>query len=175
MAKERLTRRVRAALAEVEEQRDDAVAYLSVIKVLLDVLARCDDMRRVGQDIAEALVAQLALETCAVAVLRDRGVGDDGAPDARELGLAGFATQAQRLGGPRGGLGEAGWLALARLVRAGTTASCFRRLGDGSFESVAPGDLTGEGFLVLPFAIGGEPGGALVLHSIVTPAQTFAR
>ncbi|HYR96843.1 MAG TPA: HAMP domain-containing sensor histidine kinase [Candidatus Binatus sp.] len=168
MARERSNELVREALAEVEEQRDDAVVYLSAIKVLLDILASGHATRQCGQEVAEALVQQLALETCAVVLTEDEG-------DVSSLG--GFASQAQRLGGPRGGIGEAGWLALARLVRRGPSPSpsCFRRMSDGGFEAVAPGDLAGEGFLVLPFAVGGEAGGALVLHSLVAPAQTFAR
>lgn len=157
---------IRAALAEVEAQRDDAVVYLSAIKLLLDVLARGQPTRQCGQEMAECLVHQLGLETCAVALSDPR--------DA-ELVLTGFATQAQRLGGPRSGVAEAGWLTLARLVKPGVTPTCFRRLADGSFEAVRPGELDGEGFCVLPFAIGGEAGGALVLHSLASPAQTFAR
>jgi signal transduction histidine kinase len=166
--RERSSQQVREALAEVEEQRDDAVVYLSAIKVLLEVLARGHATRQCGQEVAEALVQQLALETCALVLTEDRDRGDDAV-------LAGFATQAQRLGGPRGGIGEAGWLALARLVKPGPSPSCFRRMPDDSFEAVAPGDLAGEGFLVLPFQIGGEAGGALVLHSLVAPAQAFGR
>jgi signal transduction histidine kinase len=166
MARERLSPQIRRALAEVESQRDDAVVYLSAIKLLLDILARGHPTRQCGQEIAEALVQQLGLETCAVALCDD--------PEG-ELVLGGFATQAQRLGGPRGGLDEAGWLVLARLVKPGVNPTCFRRLPDSSFEAVAPGELAGEGFLVLPFAIGGEAGGALVLHSLVAPGQVFAR
>jgi len=166
MSRERWNEHIREALAEVEEQRDDAVVYLSAIKVLLDLLARGHTVRQCGQEIAEALVQQLALETCAV------GLCDE--PDG-DLTLVGFATQAQRLGGPRGGLGESGWLALARLVKPGVSPTCFRRRPDGSFDAVAPGELAGEGFLVLPFAVSGEAAGALVLHSLVSPAQVFTR
>ena len=166
MAREPANERLRDALAEVEEQRDDAVVYLSAIKILLDVLARGHSTKQCGQEVAEALVHQLGIETCAVVLTEDPG---------EDSILAGFATQAQRLGGPRGSIGEAGWLALARLVKQGPTPVCFRRMADGGFHAVAPGDLAGEGFLVLPFAVAGEAGGVLVLHSLVTPAQTFAR
>src|SRR5437764_588308 len=166
MSRERWNEHIREALAEVEEQRDDAVVYLSAIKVLLDLLARGHAVRQCGQEIAEALVQQLGLETCAV------GLSDEADSD---LTLVGFATQAQRLGGPRGGLGESGWLALARLVKPGVSPTCFRRRADGSFDAVALGELAGEGFLVLPFAVSGEAGGALVLHSLVSPAQVFTR
>ncbi len=166
MTRERFNEHIREALAEVEEQRDDAVVYLSAIKLLLDVLARGQPTRQCGQEIAEALIRQLSLETCAVVLDHDPGEGTI---------LAGFATQAHRHGGRRGDLGEAGWLALTRLVKPGLTPTCFRRMPDDSFQAVAAGDLVGEGFLVLPFAIGGEAGGALVLHSLVAPAQVFAR
>jgi signal transduction histidine kinase len=159
------THRLREALAAVEEQRDDALVYLSAIKLLLEVVARGHATPQCAQEIAETLVQQLALETCAVALY----------DPASTLGLAGFATQSQRLGGTRNALEEAAWVTLARLVNPGVTPSCFRRLGDGSFKAVAVGELDGEGFLVLPFAVGGEAGGALVLHSLVAPAQTFAR
>ncbi|TMB23015.1 MAG: HAMP domain-containing histidine kinase [Deltaproteobacteria bacterium] len=166
MARERWNDHIREALAQVEEQRDDAVAYLSTIKVLLDLLARGPAVRQCGQEIAEALVQQLALETCAVALCEEpRG----------DLTLTGFATQAQRLGGPCGGLGESGWLALARLLKPGMSPTCFRRRTDGGFDAVSPGELAGEGFFVLPFAVSGEPGGALLLHSLASPAQAFTR
>ncbi|HZP40769.1 MAG TPA: HAMP domain-containing sensor histidine kinase [Candidatus Binatia bacterium] len=162
----RRSERFRDALAQVEEQRDDAVVYLSAIKSVLDVLARGHGTRQCGQAVAETLVRQLAVETCAIAI-RDR--------TTRRLGLVGFATQAQRLGGPSAGLGETGWLALAELIGPGARPACFRRKADGSFEAVGASDLLDEGFLVLPFRVGDEAAGALVLHSLVAPAQIFAR
>src|SRR5262245_38601994 len=159
---------LREALADVEEQRDDALVYLSVIKLLLEVVARGHATPECSQEIAEALLQHLALETCAV-TLRDGTAG---------LVLAGFASRlriGRRVGGSHGALEEAGWITLAGLVDGGVPSRCFRRAADGSFEAVGVGDLAGEGFLVLPFAIGGEAGGALVLHSLVAPAQTFAR
>jgi signal transduction histidine kinase len=53
--------------------------------------------------------------------------------------------------------------------------TCFRRLPDGSFEAIPPSTLGGEGFLVLPFNVSGEVGGALVLQSLTAPAQVFGR
>ena len=166
MARERWHDHVREALAEVEEQRDDAVAYLSTIKVLLGLLARGHAVRQCGQEIAEELVQQLTLETCALALCEGRE-GD--------LTLAGFATRAPRAGGPRGAIDESGWLTLARLAKPGVSPSCFRRRADGSFDTISPAEVAGEGFLVLPLAVGGEAGGALVLHSLVSPAQVFTR
>src|SRR6266849_6573167 len=46
MSRERWNEHIREALAEVEEQRDDAVVYLSAIKVLLDLLARGHAVRQ---------------------------------------------------------------------------------------------------------------------------------
>src|SRR5438876_2035196 len=158
--------RTRRALAEVEEQRDDAVLYLSTIKLVLGVLARGHRLRACGQEIAEVLVRQLAVETGAI-VLADGAGG--------ELALAGFATQSQRLGGSAGDLDERGWLMLARLVGPAVQPVCFRRVTDGGFVAVAPAELADEGFLVLPFTVAGDPGGALALHSITAPTQAFAR
>src|SRR5213593_373315 len=158
--------RTRRALAEVEEQRDDAVLYLSTIKLVLGVLARGHGLRVCGQEIAEVLVRQLGVETCAI-VLAD---GPEG-----ELALAGFATQSQRLGGGGGDLDEGRWLLLAQLLGTGVEPACFRRVSDGGFVAVAPAELADEGFLVLPFTVAGDPGGALALHSITAPTQAFAR
>src|SRR6184192_1491521 len=158
--------RTRRALAEVEEQRDDAVLYLSTIKLVLGVLARGHGLRVCGQEMAEVLVRQLGFETCAI-VLAD---GPEG-----ELALAGFATQSQRLGGGAGDLDEGRWLLLAQLLGTGVEPACFRRVSDGGFVAVAPAELADEGFLVLPFSVAGDPGGALVLHSITAPTQAFAR
>ena len=159
--------RMRQALGEIEGQRDDAVVYLSAIKRVLDVLARGHGSRPCAQEITEVLVHELAIEACAVALREGRR--DD-------LVLAGFASQAQRLGGPSvHDLEESGWLTLARLIGPGIEPSCFRRCEDGGFEAVTAGAPVGDGFLVLPFEVGGESGGALVLHALVAPAQLFAR
>ena len=156
MSEERVREHIRKALAEVEEQRDDAVVYLSTIKVLLDVLAHGQAMSECGREIAQGIVRQLALESCAIVLAEER---------QGELALAGVAGE---------GPGEDGWLALAQLLRPGDSAACFRRTRTG-FEAIPPGGLTGEGYLVLPLAVGGEAAGALVLHSLVAPAAVFAR
>ena len=162
----RVREHLRRAIAEVEAQRDDSVVYLAAIRGVLDVIARGYGTAQCGQEVADVLVRELAVETCAIAL--------DAAQDGT-LTLAGFATQGHRLGGPSGGLGEGGWLALARLVGPETEPTCFRRMDDGGFTAVTPADLAGEGFFVLPFALGGEAGGALILHSLTGPAQAFAR
>ncbi|MFN8545063.1 MAG: HAMP domain-containing sensor histidine kinase [Candidatus Binatia bacterium] len=157
--------RTREALAEVEGQRDDAVVYLSTLREILAVLARGHGLRACAQGIAEVVVRGLGVESAALVVQE---------PEA-ELALEGFATQAQRLGGPSVGLGESGWLALARLVGPAPEPSCFRRTPDGGFAAVSAAELAGEGFLVLPFPVGDEATGALVLHWVLTPAQRFWR
>ena len=158
---------MRQVLGEIEDQRDDAVEYLSAIKLVLDVVARGHGSRQCAQEIADVLVHQLSIEACAVALREARRA---------ELTLAGFANQAQQLGSAFTDEVEAsGWLTLAQLVGPGTEPTCFRRRADGGFEAVPAGAAVGDGFLVLPFLIGGEAGGALVLHSLVAPAQLFAR
>jgi len=157
--------RMRDALAHVEAQRDDAIAYLSAIKDVFAVLGSGRGVQASSQEIARVLLHHLGVETCAL-VLRH---GD------HDLRLAGYATQGERFGGPRDTLAEASWLALARLVGPGAEPSCFRRAADGGFESIRPSELADEGFVVLPFTMRDEAGGALVLHTLVAPAQTFAR
>jgi signal transduction histidine kinase len=153
--------RVRAVLAEIEEQRDDAVVYLAAIRSVLDIVARGHGTRQCGQAIADALLQELSLETCTIALREGPG---------GELVLSGFATRALGRREP-----ESGWLALARLVGPDTEPSCFCRMSDGGFRAVAASELAGDGFLVLPFRVADELGGTLVLHSLVAPAQVFAR
>jgi hypothetical protein len=52
---------LRAALAEVEAQRDDAVGYLAAIKLVLDGVAGESGPRACAQRVAEALVQALAI------------------------------------------------------------------------------------------------------------------
>jgi signal transduction histidine kinase len=156
--------RTRRALADVESQRDDAVVYLSTIKDVVEVLAAGHGVKGTAQQIAQVVVRQLGVESCAVA-LGERG---------GELALAGSATQAQRFGGPNGGLAESEWLSLVRLVGTEPGPRCFRHAPNG-FTPVSATDLQGDGVVVLPFQIGGEAGGALVVHWLVTPGQAFAR
>ncbi len=158
--------RTRRALAEVEAQRDDALTYLATARGLLDVVARGHGVRASAQEIARLLMERLGVESCVVA-LRE-------GPDAA-LWLAGFATQADRFGGTGSDVGETGWLALARLVGAAREPTCFRRTDDGDFAAIAIAELSGEGWIVLPFAVSDEPGGALVLHTLVEPSAEFGR
>jgi signal transduction histidine kinase len=158
--------RTRLALAELEAQRDDAVVYLSSARSLMDVVARGHGLRASGHEVAQVLVRELGVEACAV-TLRD---GDHGAS-----WLGGLGTQAERLGGPGSKITEAGWLAMARLVGPQQEPTCFRRDAQGNFVAIPIADMDGEGFLVLPFTVADELGGALVLHTLVAPAQVFGR
>jgi signal transduction histidine kinase len=158
--------RTRSALAELESQRDDAVVYLSSARSLMEVVARGHGVRACGHEVAQVLVRELGVEACAV-TLRD---GEHG-----PIWLGGLATQADRLGGPGSKITEASWLAMARLIGPQQEPTCFRRDVQGNFLSLPIADLADEGFLVLPFRVGDEMGGALVLHTLVAPAQVFGR
>jgi hypothetical protein len=158
--------RARSALAEVEAQRDDAVAYLSAARGILNVLARGGGVRACAQESAETLVTELRVEACAV-VLREISGGT--------TWVAGLASQADRLSGPSAAVVETAWLALAGLVGHASTPVCFRRDADGGFETTPLCELRSEGFVVLPLALDDRPGGALVLQMLTAPAQAFAR
>ncbi|MCW5893381.1 MAG: HAMP domain-containing histidine kinase [bacterium] len=160
--------RARRALAEIEAQRDDVLVWLSAARAVLEVATRGLGVRPCAGAVAQQLVAQLGLEACAVALR-------EGDADGDTLWLAGVATQADRLGGPRDDVSEAGWLTLARLEAPDGAPTCFRRTPDAGFAAVTVSELDGEGFMVLPFQAGGETAGALVLHTLVAPAQTFGR
>ena len=60
MAKERAAEQYRAALAEVEEQRDDAVVYLSAIKLVLEVLGRLPTAADLALVVAVTLLLAVA-------------------------------------------------------------------------------------------------------------------
>ncbi|MGH7895431.1 MAG: sensor histidine kinase [Candidatus Binatia bacterium] len=157
---------VRDSLAEVETQRDDLLVYLSAARSILDVCAGAHGVKPTAQELSVVLVRELGIEACAL-TLRER----TGAP----LKLVGFAAQSDRFGEPWPVLPESGWVTLARLVGTGADPVCFRRDGDGGFSAVAPTALTTEGFTALPFSVGDERDGVLVLHTIVAPSQLFGR
>jgi signal transduction histidine kinase len=156
----------RDPLQEVETQRDDLLAYLSAARAILDVCAGTHGMRGTAQELAVALVRELGVEACAITVR-------DGASEP--LRLRGFAAQSDRFGAPWPSLPENAWVTLAGLVGTSAEPTCFRRDGDGGFTAVSPSELVSEGFTALPFTVGDERSGVLVLHTIVAPGQSFGR
>ena len=155
-----------AFAAEIETQRDDLLVYLSAARGILDVCANAHGVRATAQEVAVVLARELGVESCAVTV-RDR-------PDA-PLRLAGFAAQSDRFGPPRPTLTESGWVTLAGLVGASPDPMCFRRDADGGFTSVPASELITEGFTGLPFTVGDERHGVLILHTVIAPGQRFGR
>jgi signal transduction histidine kinase len=156
---------LREGLHEVESQRDDLLVYLSAARAMLDVCASAHGVRATAQGLALALVRELSMEGCAVA-LRDQA--------GASLALSGFAAQRDRFGVPTDTLDERGWLGLAELVAPSGTASCFRRDDTGGFTAVPASELASEGFVAVPFVVGDERHGVLVLHTVVAPAERFA-
>jgi len=151
---------------EVETQRDDLLVYLSAARSIMDVCASAHGVLATAQELAGVLVRELGVEACAIALREGTH-----AP----LRLRGFAAQSDRFGEPSSSLHESDWVTLAGLV--GTTGehACFRRDADGGFTAVTPSDLLTEGFTALPFSVGDERSGVVVLHTVVIPGQQFAR
>jgi hypothetical protein len=162
----RIEVRALEALAEVEAQRDDAIAYLSAARAILGVLARGYGLRACAQEVAQAIVAQLGVEACAL-VLRESTGGTQW--------VAGMATQAEQLGGPRSPALDPAWLTLAGLVGPGRDPVCFRRDAAGSFVATPIAALRDESYVVLPLTIADAPGGVLVLQLLAGPVQSFAQ
>ena len=156
----------RDPLHEVETQRDDLLVYLSAARAILDVCATGRGVHVTSQELAVVLVRELGVEACAI-TLRER-LGEP-------LRLRGFAAQSDRFGAPTPCLHETGWLTLAGLVGTASDPTCFRRDADGGFTAVPPTDLMTEGFTALPFSVGDERSGVLVLHTVVAPGQQFGR
>ncbi len=156
----------RDPLQEVETQRDDLLVYLSAARAILDVCATGRGVHVTSQELAVVLVRELGVEACAIA-LRESATDP--------LRLRGFAAQSDRFGEPWPSLHESGWLTLAGLVGTAAEPTCFRRDGDGGFTAVTPSELLTEGFTTLPFSVGDERSGVLVLHTVVAPGQQFGR
>jgi len=157
---------LRETLATVEAQRDDAVTYLGTIRSILGALRRMPGLRACAREVAGILTRELRVESCAV-LLRADG--------SQRSSVHGFATQAEELGAPAEPYGVETWIALAD--RLDVQGSPFLWLGpslEGGFVPLGPDALSGESFQVIPFAIGDERRGAIVLHRLVAPAQSFA-
>ena len=157
--------RARAALGEVEAQRDDALGWLSATRALLDVLGLGLGVRGSAPAVAQALVTQLAVESAAV-ILSEKG---------GTQWIAGRAAQSDIVGGPPAPAEDTAWLTLAGLLGSERYPVWFRRTPDGGFEAAAIGALQGEGFIVLPLDGFDDVAGALVLHALVTPPAIFGR
>ncbi len=156
----------RDPLHEVETQRDDLLVYLSAARAILDVCASAHGVRATSQELAVVLIRELGIEACAI-TLRE-GLTEP-------LRLRGFAAQSDRFGAPWPTLPEQAWVTLAGLVGTSVEPTCFRRDPDGGFTAVPPAELASEGFTALPFSVGDERSGVLVLHTVVAPAQHFGR
>ena len=148
---DRRLKSTRAALAEVEAERDDTITYLSTLRVVMEVLERSHDFHHACQEIAEALIVQIGAETCAIAV-RDR-------PE-QPFQLRGFANQSQRIGASEApsSVTESTWLTAATLMAASDVPTMYRQAPDGTLTAVAEMD-DGAGLLGLPYHIGGERNG----------------
>jgi signal transduction histidine kinase len=156
----------RDPLHEVETQRDDLLVYLSAARGILDVCANAHGVRATSQELAIVLVRELGIEACAI-TLREGA--------AEPLRLRGFAAQSDRFGAPWPSLTEQAWVTLAGLLGTSLEPTCFRRDADGGFTAVQPMELVSEGFTALPFSVGDERSGVLVLHTLVAPGQQFGR
>jgi len=130
----------------------EPAVYLSTLRALLDAASGVAEER--AQGIAEAVVQELAVETCAVMLCRH----DE--PVARLIG------HARRWDAGARALGDADALAVARLAVAdGGPFCCTRRGGVGSFTAVRVTELEGEGCVVLPVDAGGRGSASLVVHA----------
>jgi len=156
---------LRETLATVEAQRDDAVTYLGTIRSILGALRRMPGLRACAREVATILTHELRVESCAI-LLRA-----EGNPRSAVLG---FATQGEVLGAPAEPYGVETWIALADQVDAHAPFVWCEPMHDGSFAPLGPDELAGESFQVIPFSVGDERRGAIVLHRLVAPAQSFA-
>jgi len=156
----------RAALAEVEADRDDTVAYLSTISVVMDILEHARHFDQVCQEIAEGIIVELGSEVCAVAIREH--------PEER-FQLRGFATRSQRLGEPepRSAITESSWLTTAALIAASGQPAFYRHAPDGTIAA-APDLGSDAGLLGFPFQIGGERNGVIVIEFLTSPSRRFA-
>jgi signal transduction histidine kinase len=157
----------RDAIAEVEANRDDVVAYLSTLRVVMEILEHARSFDQTCQEIAEALVVEIGCETCVLAI-RDR-------PD-EQFRLRGFSSQGQRLGEaePWSSIAESTWLTTAVLIGASGQPTFYTETVGGSLAA-APEFAADAGLLGLPLRIGGEQNGVLILEYVTTPLQRFAR
>jgi signal transduction histidine kinase len=133
--------------------RDAAIepaVYISTLKALLDAASGAAEER--AQGIAEAVVQELMVETCSVA-LRRRGEAE-----ARLVG------HARRWDAGARGLDEERALTLARLAGDDEERLYFVRR-NGAFVPSRSADLAGEACVVLPVDAGAGASATLVVHA----------
>ena len=129
---------------------NEPTVYLSTLKALLDAASGAAEER--AQGIAEAVVQELGVETCAVA-LRRRGES-----------MTRLVGHARRWDAGARALDEDRALALARLaIGEGDRLYFVRR--NGSFAPSHAADLAGEACIVLPVDAGAGASATLVVHA----------
>jgi K+-sensing histidine kinase KdpD len=129
---------------------NEPAVYVSTLKALLEAASGAAEER--AQGIAEAVVQELAVETCSVALRRS---GD---------GAAHLVGHARRFDAGTLALDEMRALALARLAVGDQGPLCFVRR-NGSFAPSRAAELEGEGCVVLPVEAGAGATATLVVHA----------
>jgi signal transduction histidine kinase len=129
---------------------NESAVYLSTLRALLEAASGAMEER--AQGIAEAVVQELAVETCAITLRRH------GEATARLVGHARRWDAGTRV------LDEERALALSRLVVGDEGARCFVRR-NGSFAPSHAADLVGEACVVLPVDAGPGAGALLLVHA----------
>jgi signal transduction histidine kinase len=129
---------------------NEPAVYVSTLKALLEAASGAAEER--AQGIAEAVVQELAVETCAVA-LRRRGEA-----------VARLVGHARRWDTGARALDEEQALALARLAVGDAGPLCFVRR-NGAFAPSRAAELGGEACVVLPVDAGGGASAILVVHA----------
>jgi len=129
---------------------NEPAVYVSTLKALLEAASGAVEER--AQGIAEAVVQELAVETCSVALRRH---GDSA---ARLVG------HARRFDAGTLALDEVRALALARLAVGDEGPLCFVRR-NGAFAPSRAAELEGEGCVVLPVDAGAGACATLVVHA----------
>jgi signal transduction histidine kinase len=132
------------------ELSNEPAVYVSTLKALLEAASGAAEER--AQGIAEAVVQELAVETCAIA-LRRRGEAS-----ARLVG------HARRWDAGVPVLDEERALILAQLAVGDDGPLCFVRR-NGAFAPSRAAELGGEACVVLPVDAGGGASATLVVHA----------
>ena len=156
---------LRDTLATVEAQRDDAIAYLGAIRSVLAALRRMPGLRACAREVASILTHELRAESCAI-LARPEG--------SSRSSVLGFATQAETLGGPSEPYGVETWIGLADSSVVAEPFAWLTPSESGGWKLLRPGEFAGETFQVIPFPIGDERRGTIVLHRLAAPAHTFS-